>query len=247
MNEMFECPICFARHEQNRLNCSCGFSGSGYTRYFIGETESDCREQLFEIYKYTKKVYYGQIAYPYRDFFYTDLPDYVLVTDASRERGLAVVNADANEATRDRYVRADEGLLAFGSQVKSLILNVDEIDSRMLDESCLKILFLGKRVKSLGSGGLMHQALRYLFVDSENPYLTAENHVLYDKQQTTLICYPTRKPEEEYTVPESVRHIAPRAFGYGPDHLRRIRLPRALRNHDAIRAFFAPHTEVQFY
>jgi len=245
--ETIECPICFRTYKTTPKQCSCGYRGLKSTNLFAEPTDAYRKKELFEIYKYTKKVYYGQIPDPSRAFYYTDMTDHVLVTDAPQGRGLSVVDADAVEEIRGRFVRADEGLLAFQSSVASLILNVDEVDPGLLDESCLRMLFLGKRVQGFGGSGLMYQALRYLFVDSENPYLTAENHVLYDKQMTELICYPTRKPEEEFTLPEGVRRILPRAFGYGANHLRLIRIPRSFRNHDVIRAFFAPHTEVEFY
>ncbi len=242
-----ECPICFREYETNPKVCECGFSELEYVDFFAAPTEDSRKRQWFDIYKYAKKVYYGQIPMPRDSFLYEVLDDRIRITDAPFACGVSVVDADALEATRNRHTVADAGILAFRTRVSALILNVDEVDHELLDESRLRMLFLGPRVKTLQHGGLSHQSLRYLFVDPENPYLTVCDHVLFDKDMNVLYCYPTEKPEEEYTVPESVKRIAPRAFGFGPAHLRRVRLSHKFRNHELIREWFGPQIEVEFY
>jgi hypothetical protein len=247
ITNMTECPICFRKYETNPKVCECGFSELEFVDFFAAPTEESRRQQWFDIYKYAKKVYYGQIDLPRDRFLYREYEDCVLITDAPSELGISVVDVDAVAAIRDRRTVADAGLLAMQTRQTALLLNVDEVDRDFLDESRLRILFLGRRVRMPDDGGFSHQLLRYVFVDSENPYLTVCGNVLFNRDMTVLYCYPTQKPEEEYTVPASVRRIAPRAFGFGAEHLRRVRLSRKFRNHDSIRAWFGPEVEVEFY
>ena len=49
-------------------------------------------------------------------------------------------------------------------------------------------------------------------VDSANAFLRAENGVLFNKDKTRLIKYPTKKTDTAYTVPDSVETIGTYAF-----------------------------------
>ena len=49
-------------------------------------------------------------------------------------------------------------------------------------------------------------------VDSANAFLCAEGGVLFNKDKTRLIKYPTKKTDASYTVPDSVKTIGPYAF-----------------------------------
>lgn len=247
ITKVTECPICFREYETNPKTCACGFSELRYVDFFSNASEERRAGQWFDIYKYAKKVYYGQIPMPRDQFLHEAFEDHVLITDAPYGCGVSVVDVDAVDALRDAYTVADAGILAFRTRVSALILNVDEIGTDLLDEACPRMLFLGPRVQKLQNESLKHQTLRYLFVDPQNPCFTASDHVLFDKSMTVLYCYPTYKPEEEYTVPESVKRIAPRAFGYGAKYLRRVRMSHKFRDHQSIREWFGPQIEVEFY
>ena len=47
----------------------------------------------------------------------------------------------------------------------------------------------------------------FFYVDESNPYLTAVDGVLYNKDMTRLICFPPYKNCEEFSIPESVVSI----------------------------------------
>ncbi|UTD03850.1 leucine-rich repeat domain-containing protein [Treponema socranskii subsp. buccale] len=49
-------------------------------------------------------------------------------------------------------------------------------------------------------------------VDSASAFLSAENGVLFNKDKTRLIKYPTKKTDTSYTVPDSVKIIGTSAF-----------------------------------
>lgn len=53
----------------------------------------------------------------------------------------------------------------------------------------------------------------FFYVDESNPYLTAIDGVLYNKDMTRLICFPPNKNCEEFSIPESVVSIDDYSFG----------------------------------
>ncbi len=57
-------------------------------------------------------------------------------------------------------------------------------------------------------------SLREINVADDNPYLTVVDGVLYDKEMTTIICYPAMKEGDSFTIPESVKTIGARAFAH---------------------------------
>lgn len=61
-------------------------------------------------------------------------------------------------------------------------------------------------------------------VSEENQNYSSIDGVLFNKEKTKLICYPTNKPDENYSVPETVDTIAAYAFSYN-DKLVNIDIP----------------------
>ncbi len=61
-------------------------------------------------------------------------------------------------------------------------------------------------------------------VSEENQNYSSIDGVLFNKEKTKLICYPTNKPDEHYSVPETVETIAAYAFSYN-DKLVNIDIP----------------------
>jgi hypothetical protein len=56
-------------------------------------------------------------------------------------------------------------------------------------------------------------SLTFIEVDSGNNNYTSDNGVLFNKEKTTLFCYPAGKTETSYTIPGSVTKIENGAFG----------------------------------
>ena len=69
--------------------------------------------------------------------------------------------------------------------------------------------------------------LKSILVNTENPSLCVEDNVLFNKNKTTLICYPAQKPDATYTIPENILSIEENAFA-GCAHLTEITLPDSL-------------------
>ncbi|MBR2586133.1 MAG: leucine-rich repeat protein, partial [Thermoguttaceae bacterium] len=71
-------------------------------------------------------------------------------------------------------------------------------------------------------------SLRSIKVPDANPYLRSIDGVLYSKDGKTLLLYPRRKADRNFSVPEPVRSIAPYAFCQCV-RLRSILFPNTLR------------------
>lgn len=206
----YSCPICYQEFDCKISNCPvCGFQG---IEKFVWEFEDkelhdkQQNDELFNIYKFTKNVYFGKIPFE-KDMLDVVTSDKTYVLSASGHRGLAIVDLHNEE----KPVVADDGILAF-ERTKALIINTDEIKNNFLDESMVRILFIGPDVKSI-NGDLFHRAyLKYIFVDTNNKFFSSDNNVLFNKKKTKLILYPSLKNEEEYTVPASVKEFSPLAF-----------------------------------
>ena len=55
-------------------------------------------------------------------------------------------------------------------------------------------------------------SLTNITVDESNEYYTSVNGVLYNKDKSKLLCYPAKKPETEFKIPNSTTSIGERAF-----------------------------------
>ena len=76
-------------------------------------------------------------------------------------------------------------------------------------------------VKTIGNCALGSSTLQNIEVDGNNPYFTSLEGVLYNKQMSQLVAYPTNRKCGTYVVPSSVVRIGSYAFYnvYGIDSL----------------------------
>lgn len=49
-------------------------------------------------------------------------------------------------------------------------------------------------------------------VNSQNPYFSSDNGILFDEEASTLICHPSNKAATNYTIPSAVKNISDYAF-----------------------------------
>ncbi|MGN0113865.1 MAG: leucine-rich repeat protein, partial [Acutalibacteraceae bacterium] len=54
--------------------------------------------------------------------------------------------------------------------------------------------------------------LKNIFVSNNNKNYCSDNGILFDKNKTTLIVYPTEKTDSQYSIPNSVKYISESAF-----------------------------------
>ena len=79
--------------------------------------------------------------------------------------------------------------------------------------------------------------LAEITVDESNLYFCSSNGVLYNKDMTKLIAYPSGALRKEFTIPDGVQTIGNQAF-YGWKNLRKITLPSSIKNIE-LQAFFS--------
>lgn len=223
------CPICLTEYEENPKVCSCGFEGIEYPFFENDEQEQQFwARQLFAIYKFTKKVYYKKIDFPPSELTVMNFEENHTVDWVNAPKGLVIVDCiGARDGTLPTV--ASEGMLAFRVDTKALILNVDRAAQGVLDESRVRVLFLGKDFGGFSEDSLIqYSGLRYIFVDEENPHFSADDHVLFNKNKTRLVAFASLHPATKYTVPRTVKSLADYSFFY-PRNLKRLYLPKGIR------------------
>ncbi len=221
-----QCPICRKEYDHNPKICSCGFEGllakEGFSP-FGNEAEKE-KEELFSIFKFAKHVLYGKRPYRPTHIYRDQFENYTLVDAASEIRALAVVDCAGDPPTVAR-----DGLFAFDRSVRALILNTNTASRLVLDESMISILLLGADFSGFEDGVLRtFRPLRYLTVHGDNPHLSSEDNVLFDKEKTRLISYAALKPESAYTVPATVKVLTKYSF-HRPRYLKKLLLPKGVR------------------
>lgn len=213
---MNTCPICFKEHSSELFKCECGYQRM---------KKYEERDYLFEIYKFSKNVFNNKIPYDNAKLDFVEEDDKCFVYEIiENKKAVAKINRINN-----KYTIADEGVLSFHLNVKSLLINVDEVKWNLLDESNVKMLFIGENLKRIEGTNLNHSyLLKHIEVSKENEYFSSENNVLFDKDKTCLLNYAGMKTEEEYYIPDMVKIVASRAF-YKCENLKTIHVSRKIK------------------
>ncbi len=129
------------------------------------------------------------------------------------------------------YVTKPEGALTIPATVtnESTEYSVTSIGI-MAFRSCssLTAVTIPASVTSIGEWSFdAYTALTQINVASGNTAYCSENGILFNKDKTTLICYPAGKPQLEYTIPSSVTVIGVNAFAYC-DALTQLTIPEGV-------------------
>lgn len=94
--------------------------------------------------------------------------------------------------------------------------------------SNLERVEIGKNLKTFGDSVFSGcESLKAITVDEENPYFSAENGVLYNKDKTELLYYPAGKTESTYVVSDGVETIGWSAFN-SCDFLKSVEFPASV-------------------
>ncbi len=95
--------------------------------------------------------------------------------------------------------------------------------------SALNLVEIPKNVTTIGEAAFVKcSALTSINVATDNTSYSSENDVLFNKDKTTLICYPQNKAGESYSIPENVVTIGGYAFN-GCAKLKTINFPAGLK------------------
>lgn len=128
----------------------------------------------------------------------------------------------------DRIIRipeqSPEGLTVIGigdrafmgvsavSEVK-LPNSVMTVGNEAFKGSGITVMNIGSSVLSVGEGAFSGcLSLAAINVDGANAMLSSVGGVLFDREMTTLKCYPSGKADTTYVIPKSVTRIATEAF-----------------------------------
>jgi hypothetical protein len=91
--------------------------------------------------------------------------------------------------------------------------NVEKIGYRAFGNTTMDSIYIPCNVKSIAPGAFLSSIrLKSIQVDTANSAYTAIDGVLYNKQKTELVAYPTGRKTTTFKVPNGVTHIAKYAF-----------------------------------
>lgn len=116
--------------------------------------------------------------------------------------GLKVIEEYAFSRTKIAVINIPDSVVSIGSYCFDVCSQLTSIN-------------IGKGLETVGTA-IFNQCtkLKNISVSADNEYFSAPDDVLLGNKSTELICYPSRKPETEYKVPDSVTTIKEQAFGF---------------------------------
>ena len=97
-------------------------------------------------------------------------------------------------------------------------------------EGCrsLKSIAIPESVAAIGEKTFYScSGLKSITADDNNPYFSSRDNVLFDKDKTVLLLYPSKKQDETYIIPEGVSIIGKNAF-YDCTYLTSVEFPKSL-------------------
>ena len=141
-----------------------------------------------------------------------------------------------------KYVKLSAGMKSIPD---SMFFNMDSLTTVIIPDGITEIgdtVFRGsdgitsitipKQISKIGVAAFADcLKLSNIYVDSENPYFTSVNGVLYSKDMTKLISYPCAKTASAYNVPTGVLSLEYASFG-SARYLTQLGLPESLTKID---------------
>ena len=70
------------------------------------------------------------------------------------------------------------------------------------------------KMSIIGTDSYYTSCLENIYIDSSNPYFISDNGVLYNKDKTELLVYPSGKKDKNFEIPDTVKVITSFAFSY---------------------------------
>lgn len=123
------------------------------------------------------------------------------VTEITLPETLITIGTNAFYQSDFESVKLPESLISIGNGA--------------FQESGLKEIEIGKNVKSIGENAFFLSAIEKITVSPENDYFSSdEDGVLFTKNKSVLLCYPTKKSDGEYILPSEVKKIEKNAFSH---------------------------------
>ena len=148
--------------------------------------------------------------------------DAVYISEQDKENYDITLPESINVDPENEYFSSENGILY--SKDKTCLLNVPtnyQADALTVPDSVeyiaeeaivcenIKRLNIGKNVIGINYPScIFGKKLEQINVDKQNEYYSSNNGVLYNKDQTVLLNYPSMKQDKSYTLPDTVETVA---------------------------------------
>lgn len=116
-----------------------------------------------------------------------------------------------------------------GCPLETLYLpeSVTRIDNSAFSGCKLQTVDLPARIEYIGTNAFDCSTLTEINVSEDNPYYSSENGILYDKNKTTLILYPSNHAQTSYIMPKTITEIPASSFS-GRKNLLEVIIPEGV-------------------
>lgn len=126
------------------------------------------------------------------------------------------------------------------SSLKGIVFpnSIESIGTSVLSEcSSLESVDFGSIIKEI-KGNVFEGCLKLsrVTISKNNPYMTAEDNVLYNKEKTRIIYYAAALPDDKFYVPDSVTTVGEKAFNYCSG-LKELKFPETVTKMDDLAVY----------
>lgn len=105
---------------------------------------------------------------------------------------------------------------------------VEKIGAEAFSSSGISKIDLPSSLKSLSSNAFgFRNNLKYISVDKNNSNFTVVDNVLFSKDKSKLVLYPSNKSNSSYTIPTGTKEISSRAFSNN-SYIKNITIPSSV-------------------
>ncbi len=184
-----------AKDDQNPDNTEADASGSDVQVMVPGENDADE--------SYSKGLEYSSNG---------DGTCVVTGRGSCRDR---IVRISEQSPSGDRVVEIGSKAFSGESGISEVRLptGIVRIGSEAFKGSGITVMNIPSSVVSIGDGAFARcTSLMAISVDGASPMFTSASGVLFDREMTNLICYPSGKEDSTYVIPKSVTKISYMAF-----------------------------------
>lgn len=108
-----------------------------------------------------------------------------------------------------------DSAFAYAGGIDEVVMpsSIVSIGANAFRGSSIKAVSIGSSVMSIGKGAFADcRNLPSIDVDGANPMYASRSGVLFNRDMTVLLCYPSGRQDSTYTIPKSVSEIGSMAF-----------------------------------
>lgn len=195
------------------------FEGCGVEKCSIADTVTSIGDRAFmwcqdlnsNIYISSNVHYIGEMAFANC----RDLPEIIVDDNNKFYKTVSGVLFDKNITRLMVYPGGKEGAYSIPDSVTI-------IDKHSFSNSTVTNVYIGKNINEIGDDAFIESFnLKEIKVSKDNKFYSSLDGVLFNKDITSLITYPTGIRNEDYFVPKSVKKICKNSFRWS-EYLKRV-------------------------